>query len=58
MSTYFFPQRADEKRFETLIADIFRCEQKNADVDEYGRRGQKQYGIDITIQMPFNLWCV
>ena len=58
MSTYFFPQLNDEKRFETLVADIYRCQFPNADVDEYGRRGQKQYGIDITVQTDSFLWCV
>lgn len=59
MANYFFPQLEDEKRFETLIADIYRKQYPDAEVDEYGRRGQKQYGIDITIQYPNgNLWCI
>lgn len=57
MSYFIFPRLTDEKQFEHLVADCYRALYPGSQVDEYGRRGQKQYGIDITVQMESRL-CV
>ena len=45
MSKYQFPPLKDEKEFESLINDL--CEKKyGITFQVYGRKGQKQYGID------------
>lgn len=58
MSHFIFPRLTDEKQFEHLVADCYRAIYPESHVDEYGRRGQKQYGIDITVQMESQLWCI
>ena len=58
MRQYIFPRLTDEKQFEHLVADCYRASFPLAQVDEYGRRGQKQYGIDITVQTGSQLWCI
>ena len=58
MSHFIFPRLTDEKQFEHLVADCYRALYPGSQVDEYGRRGQKQYGIDITVQMESRLWCI
>lgn len=58
MSHFIFPRLTDEKQFEHLVADCYRALYPESHVDEYGRRGQKQYGIDITVQMESLLWCI
>lgn len=58
MSRFIFPRLTDEKQFEYLVADCFRALHPKAQVDEYGRRGQKQHGIDITVQTESQLWCI
>lgn len=58
MSHFMFPKLTDEKQFEHLVADCYRALYPESQVDEYGRRGQKQYGIDITVQMKVHLWCI
>ena len=58
MSHFIFPRLTDEKQFEHLVADCYRALYPESQVDEYGRRGQKQYGIDITVQMESLLWCI
>ncbi|WP_310605523.1 restriction endonuclease [Anaerosporobacter sp.] len=62
MSHFIFPRLTDEKQFEHLVADCYRALYPESQVDEYGRRGQKQYGIDITVQMELQqelqLWCI
>lgn len=45
MSKYQFPPLKDEKEFESLVNDL--CEEKyGIDFQVYGRKGQKQSGID------------
>ncbi len=45
MSKYQFPPLKDEKEFESLINDL--CKQKyDIEFQVYGRKGQKQDGID------------
>lgn len=45
MSSYQFPPLKDEKEFESLVNDL--CEEKYGfEFQVYGRRGQKQSGID------------
>ncbi len=58
MSRFIFPRLTNEKQFEHLIADCYRALYHESQVDEYGRRGQKQYGIDITVQTKSQLWCI
>ena len=58
MSHFIFPRLTDEKQFEHLVADCYRALYPESQVDEYGRRGQKQYGIDITVQRESQLWCI
>lgn len=58
MSHFIFPRLTDEKQFEHLVADCYRALYPISQVDEYGRRGQKQHGIDITVQTESWLWCI
>lgn len=58
MSIFMLPRLTDEKQFEHLVADCYRALFPSAQVDEYGRRGQKQYGIDIIVQIKTKLWCI
>ena len=60
MSKFIFPRLSDDKEFENLIADYYSniASAKSGMVNLYGRNGQKQYGIDITIQFPGELWCI
>ena len=60
MGQYIFPYLRDDKEFENLVADCYRkiYSLKNEAVDIYGRNGQKQYGIDITVQLEKELWCI
>lgn len=58
MGHFVFPKLTDEKQFEHLVADCYRALLPSALVDEYGRRGQKQHGIDITVQIESQLWCI
>jgi len=45
MNKYQFPPLKDEKTFETLINDLCK-ENFGGEFQVYGRKGQKQYGID------------
>ena len=58
MPNYIFPKLADDTQFEYMVRDIHKCLYPDAEVDKYGRNGQKQHGVDITIQTPQWLWCI
>lgn len=60
MPHYCFPRLTDDKEFENLIADCYRglFNLPKEAVNIYGRNGQKQYGIDITVRLENQLWCV
>ena len=60
MPQYIFPYMKDDKEFENLVADCYRniYSLPHEAVDIYGRNGQKQYGIDITVQLENELWCI
>ena len=45
MSKYQFPTLKDEKEFESLINDLCK-ENYGIEFQVYGRKGQKQHGID------------
>lgn len=46
MSKYQYPPLKDEKEFESLVNDLCKKEYNNSNFQLYGRKGQKQYGID------------
>lgn len=60
MPHYCFPRLIDDKEFENLIADCYRglFNLPKEAVNIYGRNGQKQFGIDITVGLENQLWCV
>ncbi len=60
MAQYIFPYLRDDKEFENLVADCYRSYYSlpHQAVEIYGRNGQKQYGIDITVQLGTELWCI
>ena len=41
------PRLADQDEFEGLLRDICALEWRDPDTQKYGRKGQKQYGVDI-----------
>lgn len=61
MGQYSFDRLKDNKEFENLIVDYYRKYELSSQggiVALYGRNGQKQYGIDITVQTKNELWCI
>ena len=44
--SYIFPKLSDEKEFENLVRDWFKIRTKNNNFQNFGRKGQSQYGID------------
>lgn len=58
MAQYKFPKLTGSRDFESLILDCYRALYPQAKVYIYGRLGQKQYGIDIIVQMDSNQWCI
>lgn len=70
MGQYIIPRLKDDKEFENLIEDYYRkhvedyCKEhglssQKVTIAPYGRNGQKQYGIDITVQLKNELlWCI
>ncbi len=51
MANYKFPKLESEQRFESLVEDCYRALYPHANVQKYGRKGQKQYGIDILVSV-------
>ena len=48
MSTHFiFPKPSDWNTFEDIVCDVYSRKLGNYNLQRYGRRGQKQYGVDI-----------
>ena len=43
---FIFPKLSDEKEFENLIRDWFKIRTGNNNMQNFGRKGQIQYGID------------
>lgn len=39
--------KIDEKEFENLICDLFNADLNTINFEIYGRKGQKQYGVDV-----------
>ena len=39
--------KIDDKEFEKLICDLFNAERNTGTFEIYGRKGQKQYGVDV-----------
>lgn len=62
MSNYIFPKLTNHEQFENLVRDLYQAKYPNTEVDKYGRTGQKQHGVDITIQGNIEgkqqLWCI
>lgn len=50
MPNYIFPKLTNHEQFENLVRDLYQAKYPNTEVDKYGRTGQKQHGVDITIQ--------
>lgn len=46
MSKFVFPKPTNEDIFEDLVRDIYAREYENRNFQRYGRRGQKQFGVD------------
>ncbi len=44
---YLLPKLKNEHDFEELVRDLYRIRYKNPNLQLYGRKGQKQHGIDI-----------
>lgn len=49
-----FPSPTDPNEFESMIRDICALEWNDPNTDKFGRKGQKQYGVDVYGQ-PINL---
>lgn len=49
-----FPSPMDPNEFESMIRDICALEWNDPNTDKFGRKGQKQYGVDVYGQ-PVNL---
>ena len=49
-----FPSPTDPNEFESMIRDICAFEWNDPNTDKFGRKGQKQYGVDVYGQ-PINL---
>jgi hypothetical protein len=46
MSKFVFPKPLDEDIFEDLVRDVYARVYSNRNFQRYGRRGQKQFGVD------------
>ena len=57
-----FPKLTNSDQFENLVRDLYKAKYPNTQLDKYGRTGQKQHGVDITIQGNIEgkqqLWCI
>ncbi len=47
MSFFVFPKPSDPEIFEDIVCDVFSREFNNRNLQRYGRRGQKQKGVDV-----------
>ena len=69
MPNFIFPKLADSNQFEYMLRDLYNAMFPTATIDKYGRQGQKQHGVDITVQFQQcncgaenegqdHLWCI
>jgi hypothetical protein len=59
-SQFVFPKPRDWEAFEDIVHDVFSRKYSTYNLQRYGRRGQKQYGVDICGPVPqgvFGIQC-
>ena len=45
--TINYPRLTDEDEFESLVRDVMAREWGDPHTEKFGRKGQKQYGVDV-----------